>query len=164
MRNANCPLCGDSFKDGPGYLVEGARKYPKQRRWWPGRFLICAGCYGFGHDPETGALRPEHMRELDGARWYRVVGRGEQMPPVPCAACGRPFIRNADPLLKRPTCSPTCSTDLTRIRNGNQGSGQPCEACGEQITTGRADSRYCGAACRQKAYRRRSSTGSRNDG
>jgi hypothetical protein len=30
MRNANCPLCGDSFKADPGYLVDGARKYPGQ--------------------------------------------------------------------------------------------------------------------------------------
>lgn len=155
MRNANCPLCGDSFKTGPGYLVQGHRKYPGRRGWWPTRFLLCSGCYGFGYDSETGMLRDDHMRELDGARWTRVVGRGDEMPPTPCASCGRPFIRNADPLLKRPTCSDTCSTDLTRSRNGNQGPGGPCEVCAAPITTGRADSRTCSSACRQKAYRQR---------
>lgn len=80
------------------------------------------------------------------------------MPPTPCVACGHPVIRNSDPLLKRVTCSFACDSSLSRSRNGregNKGSGQPCETCDEQITTGRADSRYCSSACRQKAYRSR---------
>lgn len=80
------------------------------------------------------------------------------MRPTPCAACGQPVIRNADPLLKRVTCSMACDSSLSRSRNGrqgNQGSGRPCETCGERITTGRADSRYCSPKCRQKAYRQR---------
>lgn len=154
MSNGRCGLCGESKLD-VAYLVDGARKYPGQRRWSRLRFLLCRGCYEFGVDIETGRQRAAGTRELDRTRWDWVVGRGEEMPPAPCVACGQMVIRNADPLLKRVTCSQSCSVSLTRSRNGNQGSGQPCEACGEQITTGRADSRYCGSACRQKAYRQR---------
>lgn len=155
MRNARCALCGESKLDVPPYLVDGARKYPGQRRWTPGRLLLCRGCYEFGVDVETGLDRHANTREFEDARWYKIAGRGEPMPPTPCVACGQVVIRNSDPLLKRVTCSAACSVSLTRIRNGNQGSGQPCEICGTAITTGRADSRTCSAACRQKAYRQR---------
>lgn len=135
------------------YLVDGARKYPGQRRWTATRFTICEACHALGFDPQGRYHSPG--RERDRVRWSQVVGRGEQMPPAPCVNCGLHVIRNADVLLKRVTCSPACGTSLTRIRNGNRGNGQPCETCGEPITTGRADSQYCGSACRQKAYRRR---------
>lgn len=143
------------------YAVDGARKHPGQRRFWPERLTICGDCYTAGFDPATGGQLPAG-RERDRVYWTRVVGRGELMPPAPCENCGVHVIRNSDPLLKRITCTPACLTSLTRSRNGNQGSGKPCETCGEAITTGRADSRYCGPACRQKAYRQRSSINSRN--
>lgn len=136
------------------YLVDGARKYPGQRRWTHARFTICADCYTLGFDPSTGYQHPPG-RERERVHWSQVVGRGEQMAPTPCVSCGTLVVRNADPLLKRVTCSPSCATSLTRIRNGGRGSGRPCESCGEPVTTGRADSRYCGSSCRQKSYRRR---------
>ncbi len=132
------------------YVVQGGIKYPRERAWTPERFFICQPCHDRGPTPiaEMYAHR---------VRWFRVPGRGELMPPTLCAHCGLLFVRRADPLLWRMTCSAACLTSLTRTRNGNQGSGKPCEVCGEQITTGRADSRYCGSACRQKAYRQRQS-------
>lgn len=143
---------------GPGYLVDGATKHG--RKWWRAQLLICEACYTRGGpDPETGLTRAASLREAPRRRWSYLVGRGEQMPPAPCAACGQMVVRASDPLLKRVTCSRACSTSLTRSRNGGKGSGQPCETCGKQITTGRADSRYCGSACRQKAYRRRARDG-----
>ena len=135
------------------YLVDGARKYPGQRRWTRARFTICVACHALGFDPQGHYHLPG--RERDRIRWSQVVGRGKEMPPTPCVACGLHVIRNADVLLKRVTCSPACATSLARIRNGNRGSGRPCQTCGEPITTGRADSRYCGSACRQKGYRLR---------
>lgn len=137
------------------YLVDGGIKYPRQRRHYPTRFNICGDCYAAGFTENGYMYYPG--RERDRVQWHRVVGRGDLMPAAPCEHCGQLVIRNADPLLKRVTCSPSCLTSLTRSRNGNKGSGQPCETCGEPITTGRADSRYCGSACRQKAYRRRTS-------
>lgn len=140
--------------DSPGYLVDGATKYG--RKWWRAQLLICQPCYTRGGpDPETGFTRSPALREAPRYRWSYLVGRGKPMAPAPCAACGQMVVRASDPLLKRVTCSHSCSTSLTRTRNGGKGSGQPCETCGTPITTGRADSRYCGSACRQKAYRRR---------
>jgi hypothetical protein len=154
-----CGVCGTD-ELAVGYLVDGARQYPGGRRWTRTRLLICADCYAAGFDPENGYEIPA-ARERRRVRWYRLAGRGGQMEPKPCAACGQSVIRNTDPLLKRVTCSLACDSSLSRSRNGkqgNQGSGKPCETCGEPITTGRADSRYCGAACRQKAYRQRVSS------
>lgn len=147
MRKGQCRLCGATDLEVV-FLVEGSIKYPRQRRWHPERFTICPDCHGRGPTPAS-EWYTNHVR------WTLMPGRGEQMEPTPCAVCGIHVIRNADPLLKRVTCSHACTTSLTRIRNGNKGSGRPCESCGEPITTGRADSRYCGSACRQKAYRRR---------
>jgi hypothetical protein len=146
-------MCSEPFTE-PAYVVDGAIKYPGMRRGTPARLLICHACHALGFNAETGYPRPDR-RMRDRIWWNEVAGRGEEMPPTPCVACGRMVIRNADPLLKRVTCSAACSTSLTRIRNGNKGSGEPCEVCGTAITTGRADSRTCSPACRQKAYRRR---------
>jgi hypothetical protein len=143
--------------DGPGYLVSGARKFG--RTWQGTRFLVCDTCYSLGGPRPDGLSRAATLRETPKARWDALVGHGEQMPPTPCEACGAAVVRNRDPRLKRITCSDACAVSLTRTRNGNQGSGQPCETCGQTITTGRADSRYCGSACRQKAYRRRKAVG-----
>lgn len=147
MRKGECRQCGAEDLEVV-YVVEGGARYHRQRAWTPERFHICGTCYDRGPTPVTEWGKGR-------VRWYQIPGRGEQMPPTPCEHCGVTFVRNADPLLRRMTCSATCLTSLTRSRNGNRGSGQACETCGEQITTGRADSRYCSSACRQKAYRRR---------
>ncbi len=147
-------MCDKPF-ERPGYLVDGARKYPGQRKWTRARFIICVGCLAAAYDVDRRVVLSAPAMESRAVRWYGIVGRGDLMPPEPCAACGREVIRNADPLLKRVTCSAACSVSLTRTRNGNKGSGKPCEACGKPITTGRADTVTCSPACRQKAYRRR---------
>ncbi|MGW5250364.1 hypothetical protein ACWEQN_42710 [Streptomyces sp. NPDC004129] len=147
MRETTCAVCAEPFNGQPAYLVQGARWI--RRRWRHGKLLICKAC----HDSQRGH-RNNDFRALP-VSWTSLAGRGEQMPLAPCTACGHPVVRNADPGLKRVTCSAGCSTSFTRIRNGNRGSGQPCGTCGELITTGRADSRYCSAQCRQKAYRQR---------
>lgn len=147
-------LCGNPFS-GPAYVVNASRKQGHRR--WRTRELICEPCYMRGRiDPETNIVPVDSERTADRFQWYPwPTGRGELLPPTACEACGLVIVRHGDPLLKRVTCSASCLTSLTRSRNGSQGSGQPCETCSEQITTGRADSRYCGPACRQKAYRRR---------
>lgn len=158
-----CDFCGTGDL-AIGYLTDGARKYPGMRRWTRARLLICHSCYTAGFDPATG-YTVLSTREKPRLRWDRLAGRGKPIDPAPCAACGQPVVRNNDPLLKRITCSAACDSSLSRRRNGasdNQGSGQPCAMCGAVITTGRADARYCGTACKQKAYRRRSPSTSRN--
>ncbi|GHA64064.1 hypothetical protein GCM10010330_16110 [Streptomyces tendae] len=147
MGEKTCAVCATPFADQPAHLVQGARWI--RRRWWRTPLQICTDCY----TDQRGYWNNDH-RTLP-VKWLGLVGRGAPMPPTPCVSCGQPVIRNSDPLLKRVTCSQSCSVSLTRSRNGGKGSGQPCETCGEPITTGRADSRYCKPACRQKAYRRR---------
>lgn len=147
-------MCGGPF-DGPAYVVNASRW--RGRRRWGTRELICEPCYKRGRiDPKTNVVPVDAERTGDHFQWNPwPTGRGELLPPTPCEGCGLLIVRHGDPLMKHVTCSPSCLTSLTRSRNGNKGSGKPCETCGEPITTGRADSRYCGSACRQKAYRRR---------
>ena len=142
-------MCSASFAGQPAYRVGGA--YWANRRWNRADHLICAGCY----EEKRGQFNRDH-RALK-LSWMATVGRGKEMPPTPCEACGQLVVRNAETLLRRVTCSAACATSLTRSRNGGKGSGRPCEECGTAITSGRADSRYCGSACRQKAYRQRKS-------
>lgn len=152
---AVCPMCDAEFT-GPGFLVEASRT--KGRRRWRVRTLLCEPCYRRGFTPtEDGRTVTAGIatRQRDRFEWYQLVGRGTEQPPAPCEACGRIVVRASDPLLKRVTCSHSCSTSLTRSRNGGKGGGLPCQVCGEPIDTGRADSRYCSSACRQKAYRQR---------
>ena len=43
-----------------------------------------------------------------------------------------------------------------RLRGNHRGCYRhPCAACGAWFYAGRPDARYCRAACRQRAYRRR---------
>ncbi|MEH0587407.1 hypothetical protein QA942_26305 [Streptomyces sp. B21-106] len=158
MSPAACPMC-DGEINGPGFLVEASRS--KGRRRWRVRELICEPCYRRGftttEDGRT-ATTAFTERQRDRFEWLRLVGRGREQAPEPCVACGRLVVRASDPLLKRVTCSHSCSTSLTRSRNGNQGAAEPCETCGQEIATGRADSRYCSPACRQKGYRQRQAT------
>ncbi|KUL26612.1 hypothetical protein ADL12_32150 [Streptomyces regalis] len=141
-------MCSEPFADSPAYLMHGGRW--ANRRWKKALLLICEDCY----DSRKALGNTDHRKYpvwvLD------MVGRGfNVMPPTPCVACGQLVIRLDDPLLKRVTCSHSCSTSLTRSRNGNLGTDRPCPECGDRIDTGRADSVYCSNACRQRAYRRR---------
>lgn len=152
-------MCAGPF-DGPAYLVKASRW--RGRRRWGTRDLICEPCYLRGRvDPATNMAPADSERTGDHFQWHPwPTGRGELLPPTPCEVCGLVVVRHGDPLLKRVTCSASCLTSLSDSRNaarGNKGSRRPCECCGTPITTGRADSRYCSSACRQKAYRRRSS-------
>ncbi|GGP77828.1 hypothetical protein GCM10010278_65190 [Streptomyces melanogenes] len=139
---------------GVGYLVVGTSREGRRRVF--GRFLICEGCYVRGApDPVTGLSRPDAARQAGGVRWFELLGRGPALAPEPCVGCGLVVVRRAEALLKGVTCSRACRTSLTRKRHGGRGSGRPCGSCGQPVTVGRADSVYCDARCRQKAYRRR---------
>ena len=150
-----CVMCGAGLLGGTAYLVDGNRR--EGRRWRFARFLICEGCYERGRpDPDTGRTRAASARRTESVEWWELAGRGAALPPQHCVAgCGLVVVRGAEALLRGVTCSRACRTSLTRKRNGGQGSGRPCGACGAIVTAGRADSVYCGARCRQKAYRLR---------
>ncbi|WP_097967606.1 hypothetical protein [Streptomyces sp. or20] len=153
-----CALCATDLRGGTAYLVDGVRL--GRRRRGAARFtrlLICDPCYERGSpDPHMGRTRAASARRTKTAEWWGLAGRGPALPPQPClAGCGLTVVRGAEALMRGVTCSAACRTSLTRTRNGGRGSGRPCGACGTPVTAGRADSAYCGAACRQQAYRRR---------
>lgn len=118
------------------------------------RLLICDACYERGRpDPDTGLTRAASARRTGTVEWWGLAGRGTVLPPQACGAgCGLTVVRGAEVLMRGVTCSAARRTSLTRRRNGGRGSGRPC---GTPVTAGRADSAYCDAARRQKAYRRR---------
>ncbi|NEC02053.1 hypothetical protein [Streptomyces anulatus] len=153
-----CAMCATELRGGTAYLVDGVRL--GRRRRGAARFtrlLICETCYKRGSpDPDTGLTRAVSARRTKTAEWWGLAGRGPALPPQAClAGCGLTVVRGAEVLMRGVTCSAACRTSLTRTRNGGRGSGRPCGACGTPVTAGRADSAYCDAACRQKAYRRR---------
>ncbi|MEV7660131.1 hypothetical protein AB0O39_39045 [Streptomyces anulatus] len=153
-----CAMCAAGLRGGTAYLVDGVRRGRRRRgttRFT--RLLICETCYERGSpDPDTGLTRAVSARRTKTAEWWALAGRGPALPPQLClAGCGLTVVRGAEVLMRGVTCSAACRTSLTRTRNGGRGSGRPCGACGTLVTAGRADSAYCGAACRQKAYRRR---------
>lgn len=152
-RSRLCVMCETGLL-GTAYLVDGARR---QGRRAPTRFLICQSCYERGcPDPETGLTRALSSRQTQSVEWRGLAGRGTALPPQACiASCGLVVVRGAEKAMRGVTCSRACRTSLTRKRNGGIGSGRPCGACGTPVTAGRADSAYCSAACRQRAYRSR---------
>ncbi|MFE3152229.1 hypothetical protein ACFXJ6_37230 [Streptomyces sp. NPDC059218] len=154
IRPRLCVMCPTDLLGGTVYLVDGVRR---GRRTKSARFLICGACYERGRpDPDTGRTRAASVRRTEAVEWWGLAGRGKALPPQVCVAgCGLVVVRGAKALMQGVTCSRACRTSLMRKRNGGRGSGRPCGSCGEPVTAGRADSAYCGPACRQKAYRRR---------
>ncbi|MGC5530412.1 hypothetical protein [Streptomyces sp. SR-10] len=151
-------MCATGLRGGTAYLVDGVRHGRRRRgtiRFT--RLLICETCYERGcPDPDAGRTRAVSARRTKTAEWWGLAGRGPALPTQLCfAGCGLTVVRGAEALMRGVACSAACRTSLTRRRNGGRGSGRPCGACGTPVTTGRADSAYCDAACRQKAYRRR---------
>lgn len=148
MRNRQCAVCQQPLGNQPAYLTQGARWI--RRRWRSARLLVCPPCWREGR-----AYWNTDHRALP-IMYTSLLGRSRtELPPTPCAKCAQLVIRAADPLLKRITCSVACSASLSRSRNGREETARPCATCGTPITTGRADSKYCSNACRQKAHRSR---------
>ncbi|GAA2425530.1 hypothetical protein GCM10010433_26880 [Streptomyces pulveraceus] len=136
-----CAMCPAGLEGGAtAYLVSGARR--RGRRMEAARLLVCEACYERGlPDPHTGRIAPLSARRTDGVEWWGLAGHGPALPPGACAAgCGLVVVRRAEALMKKVTCSRACQASTTRIRNGGRGSGRPCMACGQPVTTGRADS------------------------
>ncbi len=79
--------------------------------------------------------------------------------PLACEHCDRPvFHDQARDVPRHVVCSLQCRVILFN-RLSRRGAANPrvCEACGEEFQPKRFDARYCSPACRQKAYRERTS-------
>lgn len=114
----------------------------------PKDFLICQKCW-----------RPGKPYVLRGDVVIRLYGAGparqpEPAGPAPCAGCGHPVIRASNARMRYITCSRACTVKASKQRTGRLRTPvtKPCAECGG-LVTGRADQRYCSAACRQRAYR-----------
>jgi hypothetical protein len=84
----------------------------------------------------------------------------EWRAPMPCERCGRPvMIRQRYQPPMHIACSAKCQKDIHnaayRAKRPRQVSRQPCATCGELFDPARSDAKYCGSACRQRAYRAR---------
>jgi endogenous inhibitor of DNA gyrase (YacG/DUF329 family) len=96
---------------------------------------ICLSCY-LAPEPEPGA-------------WFKRITA--ITPPKPCEHCGQTIVRENNGKFKVFTCSDICRIAKTRTPRRDI-DGITCQQCGTQIT-GRANRKYCSAACRQRAHR-----------
>lgn len=93
-----------------------------------------------------------------------IFSRNEWVP-VPCERCnderlditGRPYYKHHRgnwPGHCWP-CARDAQLEANRAARLQARSDLVCETCGASFTPGRSDGRYCGDACRQRAYRQR---------
>jgi endogenous inhibitor of DNA gyrase (YacG/DUF329 family) len=77
-----------------------------------------------------------------------------------CKGCGRP-VTDYITYYNSTYCSESCRRDFYRAESKKQQLQArltlTCAACGKSFGAKRIDSRYCSAACKQAAYRRRHS-------
>jgi hypothetical protein len=83
----------------------------------------------------------------------------EWRAPKPCVNCERPVIikQRANPPKNHILCGQECTRAFYNAwaRRKRQLSQRPCTTCGELFDPARSDAKYCGSACRQRAYRMR---------
>lgn len=87
------------------------------------------------------------------------------LPVQPCGGCGRP-VHNLDDgkqyRRRHPACSERCKrTSYGRARRERRYAARQriCEGCGLRFSATRSDAKYHSNACRQRAYRDRSTLG-----
>jgi hypothetical protein len=135
----HCARCTSPV--GPGEPV-----WRRQAYLGPGML----GGHRFGLRPHCAACRGNDA-------WY--------WEPRRCECCGREVNYRIDGRRHRRTfCCERCATIILvaeanakarRRRAEKRGATSTCPACGETFEPGRADAKFCSAACKQKAYRRR---------
>jgi hypothetical protein len=81
-----------------------------------------------------------------------------------CEGCGRDVYQAMRVIPSRTFCCMKCedsarAAEARHRRAEARGTTRTCQACGETFEPTRSDSKYCGAACKQKAYRRRVTDG-----
>jgi hypothetical protein len=104
---------------------------------------------------EAHRVKVEHVSALPPVTENDTRGEG-------CRECGRPLPRFCD--LRRVFCSDECRYtwhNSERSRRTEAGRVKVCEVCGRDFVAGNSSGRYCSGACRQRAYRQRSSHGTR---
>lgn len=95
-----------------------------------------------------------HWRPNNTCELYDVLGDAQG-----CLGCGRPVVFGDLRRRKHAVCSQRCRIDAQRRERADYMASRrhTCTNCGEEYEPTRADSQYCSSACRQKAYRDRTS-------
>ena len=80
-----------------------------------------------------------------------------------CEQCGRGLLLNPRYGRSHAFCCDRCGwqyqNDRQKRKRAQKRAALRCVACGDPLTAGRSDARYCGGACRQRAYRQRLTSG-----
>jgi hypothetical protein len=138
-KGGHCAYCGEPFGGNrtTAFMARASivvaliglypRQFPIARR---GFVPVCDAC-----------VTPGEM--LAATREITCKGCGLAMR-APERKAGRPDLT---------TCSDRCAQRVRRLRRRQK--RRTCATCGLQFKTTRSDARFCGAACKQKAFRRR---------
>ena len=107
------------------------------------------------NDPAQQELKRKYTEEREGDKtpMFYNIARGI------CAHCGQEFYQRTPLYYGRQSlkyCSERCRNDayIARRRQRHKAAlNKICTVCGRAYTAKKTDSLYCGAACKQKAYR-----------
>ncbi len=124
-----------------GVTVYSGPKRGRIRR--SGYEAACTSCvsesgYGQSRDGSVIAWGPDATRRVEAT----------------CQHCGLPVLLAQDKRRKVPTCSDACRAKHYAEKKRVSPVTLQCDGCGTDML-GRADRKFCSAACRQRAHRRR---------
>lgn len=125
------------------------RMTPKQKfKTYRGDILACHRCattHNAGADGKENLFMVRAQEFTDG--WERHD----------CQNCALPILLAPSKLRKSAFCSSRCRVAVVRARQKavQVPVTHACVTCGNEVIGGRADRKFCSAACRQKAYRNR---------
>jgi hypothetical protein len=143
-----CAKCGQKLK--PGAPV------------WRQRIGLGHGFFGGWRIAVAPICKKCHAKEEKFDREYGLRTRYEDAKP--CEGCGRPVHYKMDHIYRQHSfCSEVCqskvlsatATAAARQQRAEARGTRTCENCDKIFTPTRTDVRFCSAACKQRAYRRR---------
>jgi hypothetical protein len=164
-RGEVCGHCGEKIGEPVFFTTKRIESFGNDGYW---RVPTCEDC---GPDEEMlqfeWGIETVSLSYTD-EEWKRKVRATHA--EAECASCGRTCILDRDRKKfkkswlkhygeRRTFCSQRC-----RVRHNNQKrserleekrAGTECQECGDTSTPDRSDAKYCSAACKQRAYRKR---------
>ena len=147
-----CKLCHrDMASSDPIYRVSLAYEARERTRCGGAIAEVCAECC---------ATTPPDIAGEPRLKMSWLVNR-DWRPATPCERCARPVIGDMRRKLpKHVACGPECRGAiygaLEAARRRRPMKAVSCLLCGVSFLSKRNDARYCGSACKQKAFRGRS--------
>ena len=141
----NCPVCGEAIPADVAAVRAQVTRRNNRRGWgwpsaWTRREPVCQSCAG------------KWMGEsVDGLVRF-VAPSVTDTETVSCQACDRLVMLTPDSRRKVNVCSDSCRMAYYAGKRVPIAVTHRCEGCGV-VMHGRADRKFCSAACRQRAYR-----------